>query len=67
MIHDLSHLLSDPSHWIGHVVMDVAVGLVVYKPFAALVRRHDRKVHNAQARPIPAPPAADHSVRLLDI
>lgn len=46
MIHELTHVLTDPAHWIAEGVMDLVFTFVVAYPLAKWrVRAHDKKVH----------------------
>lgn len=46
MIHDLTHVLTDPAHWVAEGVMDLVFTFAVAYPLAKWrVRVHDRKVH----------------------
>lgn len=45
MFEELTHVLTDPAHWVAEVVMDGTLTLLAVLPIRALVRRHDRKRH----------------------
>ena len=45
MIHELTHVLLDPAHWVAEFGMDTAYAIPVYYLGTWRVRGHDRKVH----------------------
>lgn len=44
-MHEILHILTDPAHWVGEIVMDGTLTLLAIPTIRAWVKRHDRKKH----------------------
>lgn len=42
---EIFEILTDPAHWVAHVVMDFSLTLILALPARAWLKRHDRKAH----------------------
>jgi hypothetical protein len=48
-MNEIIHILTDPAHWVGEVVMDATFTLAAYPIAKWRVRAHDRRRHGVES------------------
>ena len=47
-MHEILHILTDPAHWVGELVMDTTFAIPAYLVGRWRLRVHDRTVHGQE-------------------
>ncbi len=48
MIHEIIHILTDPAHWVGEVVMDLTFTAAAYPIAKWRIKKHDQRTHGLE-------------------
>ncbi len=49
MLNEILHIITDPAHWVGEVVMDGTLAIPAYFLGRWRLGVHDRKIHNTES------------------